>query len=95
MTSVETDVSVLVESAFSELECYIKNQTFPHGGNKVAFVDFHGCRSGYVCAEHYEKSIIPYMQSTADDFRRYRHLLCTVCGFVAATLDEWGKVYPL
>ncbi|WP_133177056.1 hypothetical protein [Mycobacteroides abscessus] len=93
--SVDTDVSSLVNAAFDEIECCIPTEFGEHEGCKVAFMDNHGCDSGYVCFGHYTRHLAARIESSKRTLASGKTIRCLDCNGIFRTIDEWISVYPL
>ncbi|SHW94001.1 Uncharacterised protein [Mycobacteroides abscessus subsp. abscessus] len=97
-TATETDVTSLVNSAFSEMECFFKPGAGhrDHSGNTAALLSSHGsCGEGLVCEAHYREFTDEILPGHARVMEQIGYIKCIGCGQKFKRLDDFVKAYPV
>lgn len=96
MTAILTDVDVMVEGAFDELECLCDFS--PCGGNGAAYYTSHSsrpCVEGWLCREHLRYFVEEFRPTLAKDMREFGRILCARCKTRHHSVDDFCKVMTL
>ncbi|MDM2418400.1 Uncharacterised protein [Mycobacteroides abscessus subsp. massiliense] len=95
-TATETDISSLVDSAYSEMECiYPTDGHVGHGGDTAALFVGHDCMEGLICRNHFKEYVEVVRPTQVDAFRGTGTVTCDQCWKRFCSIDEFVKVYPL
>ena len=96
MTSTETFVAGLIESAYENLEC-VANEDYngPHSDETAALYRAHGCIEGMICRGHLEHVIQDRRRELLRDLKIQGYVQCGWCEAKFATPEAFETVYVL
>lgn len=95
MTETLTDITALVDGAFSEMECDSEDDTIGHDGDQFAYAVYHDCAAGIRCRAHYELILDMIKTELAEDIAEYGNIWCGDCDQRFPSVADFVKVYVL
>jgi hypothetical protein len=85
-------VSRLVDGAFDELECV---GTDEHSGANAAYIVWHDCFAGMLCASHFKAILDVTVPQIAEQIAFHGYCCCGYCDKYFRTASDLMKMYPL
>lgn len=90
-----TDISSDIDSVFDEMKCVVPGKRIPHGDNRAAIIDWHGCLDGMICRAHYNFLLSDVLPLVEADLRIHGVARCGYCKKLFRSRDDFVRVYPL